>query len=193
MNRFCICLLGLTLLFPLTVMADAQEGEPPMEEPAPVAAQSPDGLPGHPVPIQGNQHVNKGQPHEPYISTPPTSGPHWNLPAEAPVPWGMYASPVPDEGQVHKLEHGGVMIQYNCADCPELVAQLEDFFARYVPMHRLILYPSSAKILVAPYYDMPQRIALTAWGRIDSFDEYDEDRITRFVDAWRDKGPEQTP
>jgi hypothetical protein len=32
---------------------------------------------------------------------------------------------------------------------------------------------------------MGHRIALTAWTRIDTFDESDEGRIVRFIDAYR--------
>jgi hypothetical protein len=149
--------------------------------------------PGRAVEIQGMEHVNKGDPHAPYTTRPPTSGPHWSILGEAPVPWGIYQEPVPDEAQVHNLEHGGVMIQYNCRDCPELVTQLEGLAGRYVAANLLPRYPQSAKLVVAPYYDMPSRIALTAWGRIDTLDGYDEARITRFVDAYRDKGPEAVP
>ncbi len=151
------------------------------------------GQPGRAVPIQGSAHIEKGATHVAYNSKPPTSGPHWNIAGEAPVPWGIYKEPIVDEAQVHNLEHGGIMIQYNCRDCPELVAQLEGFYNRYVPEHPLPLFRNSSKIIVAPYYDMPSRIALTAWGRIDQFNDYDEERIVKFVEAFRDKGPESAP
>ena len=32
-----------------------------------------------------------------YNTKPATSGPHWNLAGEAPVPWGIYKDPIPDE------------------------------------------------------------------------------------------------
>lgn len=149
--------------------------------------------PGRNVPLQGQQHINKGDRHAAYNSTPPTSGPHWNLPGEAPVSWGVYKEPIPNEAQIHDLEHGGVMIQYNCRDCPELVAQLEEFYERWWPENRLPLFPNSSKLIVAPYYDMPSKIALTAWGRIDTMDAYDEPRMIRFIEAWRGKAPEQVP
>jgi hypothetical protein len=152
-------------------------------------------LPGRNVATQGNAHIGKGQEHASYNSRPATSGPHWNIPEEAPVAWGIYKEPIPDEAMIHNLEHGGIAIQYNCRDCPDLVERLEDFYRRYTtnPANRLPLYPQSTKIVVAPYDDMSTRIALTAWHRIDTFDAYDEERITRFVDAWRDKGPERIP
>jgi hypothetical protein len=160
---------------------------------APGAQAAPDGNPGRAVDIQGMDHVQKGAQHAAYNSKPPTSGPHWSILGEAPVPWGIYAQPVPEEAQVHNLEHGGVMIQYSCRDCPDLVAQLEGFYNRYTTGNRLSRYPQSTKLVIAPYYDMPSRIALTAWGRIDTLDGYDEARITRFVDVYRDNGPEAVP
>jgi hypothetical protein len=32
---------------------------------------------------------------------------------------------------------------------------------------------------------MPHRIALTAWTRIDAFEEFDEARVRRFIDRYR--------
>jgi hypothetical protein len=34
------------------------------------------------------------------------------------------------------------------------------------------------------------KIALTAWDRIDLLDSYDEKRITSFIDAFINQGPE---
>ena len=152
-------------------------------------------MPGRTVQIQGTSHIGKGDAHPAYNTKPATSGPHWNIGGEGPVAWGIHKEPIPDEGLVHNLEHGGIGIHYNCRDCPDLVAQLEDFYNTYTadPANRLPLYPGSTKLVVAPYYDMPTRIALTAWGRIDTLDSFDPERIKRFVDAYRDKGPEKAP
>lgn len=145
------------------------------------------GEPGRRIAIMGANHIGKGQGHVPYNSKPPASGPHWSIAGEAPVPWGIYKEPIPDEAQIHNLEHGGVMIQYNCRDCPELVASIETFYNTWVPDNRLPLFPASSKIVVAPYYDMPTRIALTAWGRVDAMEEWDPARVIRFVEAYRSK------
>ncbi len=186
------------LLLPLLVVSAACSRAPasgPSSGPAPSAGDRTGDrdLPGRAVEIQGFDHIAKGDPHPPYNSTPPTSGPHWSILGEGPVPWGVYRQPIPDEAQVHNLEHGGVMIQYNCRDCPDLAAQLESFYLRYTAAHPLPRYPQSTKIVVAPYYDMPTRVALTAWGRIDTLDAYDEAQVTRFVNAYRDNGPEPVP
>lgn len=145
------------------------------------------GEPGRRVVVMGAAHIGEGQQHVAYNSTPPTSGPHWSIGGRAPVPWGIYKEPIPDEAQIHNLEHGGIMIQYNCRDCPELVGSIENFYNTWVPENRLPLFPASSKIVVAPYYDMPTRIALTAWGRIDTMEEWDPARVIRFLEAYRSK------
>jgi hypothetical protein len=40
-------------------------------------------------------------------------------------------------------------------------------------------------VILAPYPGMRSRIALTAWTRIDTFDEFNERRIVRFIEAYR--------
>ena len=127
-------------------------------------------MPGRAVPSQGNAHLmSPSDPHLPYNSDPPTSGPH--LPYIA--PWGIHTTSIAKELQVHNLEDGGVIVQYSC-DCPELVAKLRGVVERY-----------QDHVILAPYPRLPQKIALTAWGRIDSFDEFDEARIVRFINAYR--------
>lgn len=113
-----------------------------------------------------------------YNSVPPTSGPHW----DAPAPWGVYAIPVPNERQVHNLEHGGIVIQYKTDDAT-LISQLEQFAKKQVS------YP--CYLIVAPYPTMPYTIAVTAWGVRDTMDAYDEGKLQAFADAYRNRGPEQ--
>lgn len=136
------------------------------------AYQSWANLPGTPVPSLGNTHIQSPtDPHPPYNSDPPTSGPH--VPYTA--PWGIHTIPVPREVQVHNLEDGGVAMQYNCPQgCPDLVEKLRAIVSRY-----------DRYVLLAPYPGMDRRIALTAWGRIDKFDEFDERRITRFIETYK--------
>jgi hypothetical protein len=129
-------------------------------------------LPGVRLPAQGNAHLQMAtDPHVPYNSDPPTSGPH--LPYIA--PWGIHTAPIVKELQVHNLEDGGVMVQYNCASpCPDLVAKLTEIVKRY-----------ETQVILAPYPGMASRIALTAWARLDAFDDFDEARIVRFIRAYR--------
>jgi hypothetical protein len=127
-------------------------------------------LPGEKFPDLGNAHIQTAsEPHVPYNSDPPTSGPH--LPYIA--PWGVHTRPITLELQVHNLEDGGVMVQYNCT-CPELVEQLRGIVSRY-----------DKYVILAPYPGMKSRIALTAWTRLDRLEEFDDKRIRRFIDSYR--------
>lgn len=127
--------------------------------------------PGEAVADLGNLHIDEGtQSPVAYNSTPPTSGPHYGSLAR----WGTHTEPLPDELVVHNLEDGGVGIWYDCDDgCPELVSELESVADRY-----------HEGVLLAPYPGMDTQIALTAWNRIDRFEEFDEQRLVRFIDAY---------
>src|SRR5215475_13168403 len=71
--------------------------------------------PGVEFPDQGNLHIQtENEPHVPYNSDPPTSGPH--LPYIA--PWGVHNVPIVRELQVHNLEDGGVVVNYK-PECTE--------------------------------------------------------------------------
>jgi hypothetical protein len=119
------------------------------------------------VPILPSPHVPLGAVHPPYNSDPPTSGPH----TDGLATWGVHAEPIAREMQVHNLEDGGVAINYGCSDCPELVERLKAIAGRY------------DRVVLAPYPGLDRKIALTAWGKIDKFDEFDEARIVRFIKA----------
>ncbi len=41
------------------------------------------------------------------------------------------------------------------------------------------------QVILAPFPGMDRRIALTAWGWIDKFDEFDEQRNVRFIKAYK--------
>ncbi|HEX9756917.1 MAG TPA: DUF3105 domain-containing protein [Nitrospiria bacterium] len=126
--------------------------------------------PGRYVPSLGNDHLSYPQePHTPYNSNPPTSGHHLPYVAD----WGIHPVPVPLELQVHNLEDGGVLVQYNCPDpCPDMVQILERKMKEF------------EHVILAPYPLMDNKIALTAWERIDTMDKLDEDRILKFIEAY---------
>ena len=138
--------------------------------------------PGFVLESQGNSHLAaEDQPHERYNSSPPTSGSHMSYLA----PGDIYAEQVPDEVQIHNLEDGHVNIQYDCPDgCDELVAQLSGIVNEYLagPDGRVLMGPYSG--ITDPITGQSRRIALTAWIRLDTFDEFDEERIRTFIDAY---------
>ncbi len=139
------------------------------------------GAPGERIPIQGADHIADGQSHPPYNSDPPTSGPHYINPLDA----GFYDTPQLDERLVHNLEHGHIVIAYDCsrlADCETTKQQLRGIFDSY----------DGWKMVVVPRQNKDAALALTAWGWLDKMDSFDGARIRKFIDAWRDKGPERT-
>jgi hypothetical protein len=112
-----------------------------------------------------------------YNSNPPTSCQH----LETWVRAGIYPEPQEEGELIHSLEHGYVIIHY-ASDAAQLAPQLEAA-ARAKGLKKLI---------VVPRPQLAHGIALTAWGAIDTMEEFDQARIERFIDFYRDHGPEQT-
>ena len=128
-------------------------------------------LPGERFPSQGNAHVALGTVTPPYNSDPPTSG--WHTPQLA--PWGSHLEPQPDQMLVHNMEDGGVILWY-AQGTPEEnarhVAALEEVAGSY------------QRIVIVPRADMPTTYALTAWQRLQRFDDIDTDAMRTFIAAY---------
>ncbi len=139
--------------------------------------------PGLAVLSQGTAHVDTPlDPHPAYNSNPATSGWHTRYTADA----GVHKIPLPPEVQVSNLINGAVLVQYACPqDCPDLVKQLEAMVEKH------------EQVIVAPYPLMESKIALTAWQRIETIKEFDEKRISAFIEAYAGKkhphNPEDLP
>lgn len=185
-------------------------------------------LPGEAVADLGREHKSREELEKViYNSNPPTSGPHdpdWTRPGVYPVSQDKFKL-------IHSLEHGYIIIHYNCdqklqnskilelkiisnvkahADegdldgdstpsataspsaspslnlddsCLRLIDRLTQFVNRVGPQ----------KLVVQPNPEIDKPIVLTAWARILPLDEWDEELAAKFVKAFRDKGPEQTP
>lgn len=140
------------------------------------AGQSPAQSPAQSFAIQGRQHVATGESHPPYNSNPPTSGWHY----EQSATWGVHDSQLPDEQLVHNLEHGGVWISYQ----PSLDVQAIDRLREITRKYR-------SKVILTPRAKDDSKIALAAWGKLDTLDTFDEARILAFINAFYDKGPEK--
>ena len=146
------------------------------------AMQADTSLPGVPVADEGRNHIPDTQQPQ-YVHYPPASGPHYDAPAE----WAVYDQPLPEGRWVHNLEHGGIVILYKCSTaCPELVKQLEDFYASAPQSARW----KEVKLVVTPYDKMEHQLAIVAWDWIDEMDTFDRDRLSKFYKAHLDRGPE---
>lgn len=127
-------------------------------------------------------------------SFPPTSGPHYQVPAV----YGSYDEPINQAQAVHNLEHGAVVIQYGSTVPAAEVAKLKAFYAE-----------SPNGLLVAKLPALKNKIALESWTTPDpkpgqsSSDpgrsylakctRFDEAAFSAFRDAYRGKGPERFP
>lgn len=130
---------------------------------------------------------------EQWNTEPPTSGPHYQLPAI----FGSYDSPIQIAQAVHNLEHGGIYILYG-EDVPEAtVAELEAFYNE-----------DPNALLLAPMPELGETIALGAWvtpdprpgavgeggqGHLAECTQFDEEAFSTFRDEFRYKGPERFP
>lgn len=130
----------------------------------------------------GNDHIVAiGDPHRPYNSSPPSSGPHLG----SLIPWQEYDEVIPPEVYVHNLEDGGVALTYNCADgCDGVTGTLRDVLADY----------EGDNVLMFPYQEIidpdgvPHVGAAVAWGRVYYFDDFTdpgtEEDLRDFIDAF---------
>jgi hypothetical protein len=124
-------------------------------------------------------HIPDGQ-KATYSSTPPSSGNHYSRPVQV----GGYTEPIPNERQVHNLEHGHVMVQYRGLSSAQIDALQE------------IVLDDPQMVLLAPYPDMEPVVAFTSWGKIQTCDAWTETvpaLATYFIDRNRDNAPESIP
>lgn len=130
--------------------------------------------------IIGQEHIPDGSPRPTYNSNPPTSGPHYAVPAKI----GFYSTALPDERVVHNLEHGDVWIAYH----PDISASVKEALKDFL---------DGTKVIITPREANETDIALAAWGRADSFNLSGEEltteearRIRDFILRYKNKGPE---
>lgn len=136
-------------------------------------------------PLEGAQHVAEPTPVT-YQANPPASGPHWPL---WQMPWGAYANELPRERWVHNLEHGGVVMLYNCpSGCADVVAQLVNLRDATPPDQF-----NEQRFIITPDSVMPNKLAVVAWGWRWQGESVDAGTLRCFIDARYGHGPESVP
>ena len=133
------------------------------------------------------EHIEVGAEHEDYNSSPPTSGPHYELPADG----GFYPSPLPPEQLVHNLEHGQIVIWYR-PDASE--ATVEGLQALVESANQRARDSGTLEPLVAsPYDDIEgdSDYVVTAWTHSQSCLDYSRAAIDAFRRDFQGRGPEQ--
>lgn len=164
---------------------------------SPAAAASAAATPGAPAflgthyPSQGHAHLMTGEPDDfVYNSDPPTSGPHREIFNDA----FLSSTSLPSFVQVHLLEHGNVLLQYNCI-CPDVAGALANIAMQYdrglIPAGQPKPTATDVQnaeeqgkaVIVAPYPHMKSKIALTAWTHLATLKTVDAPRIESFINA----------
>ncbi|MCC7358718.1 MAG: DUF3105 domain-containing protein [Anaerolineales bacterium] len=143
--------------------------------------------PGEVFPIMAAGHISVGQPHDPYNSDPPTSGQHYETAVQA----GFYDVAPVDEYLVHNLEHGHIIIWYNCTGlsddaCLALKDQIRDVMGRA----GVSAITGTLKLVAVPRPTLSTPLALTSWGHLERLDAFDANKILAFIRAYRDQAPE---
>ena len=125
-----------------------------------------------------------------YKTNPPTSGRHYEVPAED----GAYGEAPPDEALVHTLEHGRVVVWFKPGLPEQQRADLKALFDE-----------DTYQMVLVPRRDMPYAVAASAWnrdplpggtGRLLTCDRMTPeiyDALRAFRDEHRSNGPEPVP
>jgi hypothetical protein len=125
-----------------------------------------------------------------YSSNPPTSGRHYEIPAED----GIYGDAPQDEQLVHGMEHGRVIFWVKPSAPEEVRANI-----------RALVEDDSYQMFLVPRSKMPYEVAATAWdadpapngtGKLMTCDKVNDqtyDALAAFRDEHRSQGPEPIP
>jgi hypothetical protein len=135
---------------------------------------------------EGAQHVPDGTDVQ-YATTPPTSGDHYDTPAEP----GFYdvasGAQVPEERLVHNLEHGQIVFWYD-PENEEVQDDLEQLIGDQPKEYALTLLAAPSSAVEPPY-----GFTMTAWGAMQSCEAVSETVINDFRAQFQGRGPEQFP
>lgn len=145
-------------------------------------------LPGEAVADQGRGHTEPPE-RVTYASYPPASGTHYGVvpPASS---YRMADEPVLPEFYVHALEHGGIVVVYNCRgdECGPLRQNLQGLYGQVSASKW-----GHKKLLITQDPAIDPGIVVLAWNRRLNLAQFDADKIKSFYAAFVDRGPEDAP
>jgi len=122
-------------------------------------------------------------------SNPPSSGPHYGTWAA----FRTYATAIPRGFWIHSLEHGAVVITYNCPEgCAADVQAIEAMIAA-LPAEPLCQQTSQTvrtRVILTPDPKLDVRFAASSWGFTLRSDCFDSAAFRAFVLAHLGNAPE---
>ncbi len=159
-----------------------------VSQPQPAGTPLPNGSPallGQAQPDMGNLHISIGT-NQRYAYCPPASGPHYNNPGvDGPIPAKFYG---PDdgtrpEGWIHNLEHGAVVILYNCkmGACDSATqAALQAIPQNFPDSPVCGIKAGDLAPVIARFDDMAAPFAALVWDRLLYLNTLDVAKIKEF-------------
>ena len=127
-------------------------------------------------PEEGASHVAACTPVS-YGTSPPSSGNHYPVWAA----YRVYDAPVPHGFTVHDLEHGAIVVSYNCPDgCPDDVARLVAWANSPPPDVDCAGAPVHHRLLVTPDPTLDVPFAAASWQFTMRASCFDEESCSRF-------------
>jgi hypothetical protein len=133
-------------------------------------------------PIEGATHMPICSPLS-YGTNPPSSGNHYSV-------WAAYKTydrPFSRGFWVHSLEHGAVVITYNCPEgCADEVAAVQAF----IDCLPADCGDSVRRMILTPDPDLDVRFAASAWGHTLRANCFDRDAFSKFFTEHYDHAPE---
>jgi hypothetical protein len=136
------------------------------------------------------QHTTSLSDRVKYSTNPPTSGKHYQIPAQD----GIYGDPPQDEELVHAQEHGRVIFWVKPSAPKDVRANI-----------RALVEDDSYQMFLVPRSNMPYEVAATAWdadpapngtGELMTCTKVTDktyDALAAFRDDHRSQGPEPIP
>ena len=136
-------------------------------------------------PLAAGAHVTACSPVA-YASNPPTSGAHYPNWAR----YKVYDTTFPRPFWVHDLEHGAVVVTYNCpGGCADDVAALTAFLAAR-PVDPTCVAPVTNRFIVVPDPALDVKFAASAWGHALRSSCFDLAGLATFIDTYYAHAPE---
>jgi hypothetical protein len=136
-------------------------------------------------PDEGANHVGECAPISP-MSNPPASGNHYPI---WPV-FRVYSKPVPWGFLIHGLEHGAVVIAYNCPQgCADEVANATLMIQAWPPKEAC----SRPPIIMVPDPSLGVRWAASAWDHTLRASCFNREAMATFIQTRANMGPEYSP
>jgi hypothetical protein len=167
-------------------------------DPAPSPSVAPSGSPvlGQIEDDMGHTHIDPGTLAR-YTFCPPASGVHYNLSGQGPIPPRLYGpdDPALPMGWIHNLEHGGLVILYNCnaggcdqSNQDQLKALIGNFPNSPICQIPSGTYPKGQlSPVIARFDQMKTPFAALVWGRVLFQDKLDTAQILEFFSRYAER------